>query len=258
MAKALAEGYVVQPINFNYGQKNIVELEAQKAIIEEYSKRHGDRILKPLNLDLNTFMTEPINHFKDLRDNGKIGDTTELEYYMPFRNMVFTSICAMVGELISMNLEDIDELAIGIGVHKHSGDVYAKDYWDITPTFVEKIRAVLELNDALKVTCYAPYADGFKDDIITDAIELDVPYLNTWTCYDPVISEYSDLYVAHPCRKCESCIERDLQGQKAGVDDINDYHIEINKENYNKELLSSTEIDQNNQNNDYFKVKDRV
>ena len=28
-----------------------------------------------------------------------------------------------------------------------------------------------------------------------------------------------------PCLKCEACLERQTQGEKAGVDDINDYEI---------------------------------
>lgn len=232
IAKAIAEGYIVKPINFIYGQKNIVETIAQQNVYDKFREMYQERLLEPLNLDFNTFMKPYLDTFKDLRDSGTIDESTELEYYMPYRNMVFTSICSMIGELLCLTNKDIDELAIGIGVHKHSDMAYKKDYWDITPEFVEKINAVVSLNDSLKVKIFAPYADKFKEDIIKDAIDLDVPYHLTWTCYNPKYENLiNEIITVTPCRVCEACLERELQGQKAGVDDINEYEINIESKN---------------------------
>ena len=228
IAKAIALGYTVKPINFNYGQKNVIEINAQKLVYGHFKKMYGDRILEPLVLDFNDFMKPYLDSFKDLRDSGSIEDSTELEYYMPFRNMVFTSICSMIGELICISSKEYSELAIGIGVHKHSEAAYKKDYWDITPMFIEKINEVVKLNDALNVSIFAPYADKFKEDIIKDAVELDVPYHLTWTCYNPKYQNIvNEIITVTPCGVCEACIERELQGQKAGVDDINDYFVDL-------------------------------
>lgn len=44
MAKALAEGMVVQPITFNYGQTNIIEGMAQEKVWAIYKERYKDNI----------------------------------------------------------------------------------------------------------------------------------------------------------------------------------------------------------------------
>ena len=227
MAKALAEGMVVQPITFNYGQTNSIESIAQGRVWEIYKKRYNDNLRKTIELNVGELLGSIKHQYQLIRDSGKVEDKTELEFYTPFRNLVFSSLAAMVGEIICIT-EDIDELYVGIGVHKHSSDSYKKDYWDITPAFVEKLNEVLKLNDGIQCQVFAPYANDFKEVIVRDAVELDVPYLQTWTCYDPVYSEMlNDKITVSPCRKCESCIERDLQGQKAGVDDINEYYVEL-------------------------------
>ena len=166
--------------------------------------------------------------YQEIRDSKKIEEKTELEYYTPFRNLVFSSFAAMIGEIICLT-EDIDELFIGIGVHKHSSESYKKDYWDITPEFVERLNKILELNDGLKCNIYAPYATKFKETIIKDAIELEVPYKLTWTCYNPSLDSINDIIIYRPCNKCEACLERESQGIKAGVQDINDYSISMTR-----------------------------
>ena len=232
MAKALAEGMVVQPITFNYGQTNIIEGMAQEKVWAIYKERYKDNIRQTIELDIGELLGSIKSQYQSIRDSGKVEDKTELEFYTPFRNLVFSSLAAMVGEIVCFT-EDIDELYVGIGVHKHSSDSYKKDYWDITPVFVEKLNEVLKLNDGIQCQVYAPYANDFKEVIVRDAIDLDVPYKDTWTCYSPKVTgiDYSaeninsgyTLY--EPCLKCEACLERQTQGEKAGVDDINDYEI---------------------------------
>lgn len=232
IAKALAEGMIVQPITFDYGQTNIIEGIAQDRVWAIYKKRYGDNIRQTIELNIGELLGSIKKQYQTIRDSGKVEDKTELEFYTPFRNLVFSSLAAMVGEIVCFT-EDIDELFVGIGVHKHSLDSYKKDYWDITPAFVEKLNEVLKLNDGIQCQVYAPYANEFKESIIRDAIDLEVPYKDTWTCYSPKVTgiDYSaesinsgyTLY--EPCLKCEACLERQTQGEKAGVDDINDYEI---------------------------------
>lgn len=227
MAKALAEGFIVQPVSFQYGQKHDVELKAQHIVWEVLKERYPNNLRMPITLDLGTILGSVKEQYQSIRDNGKIEEKTELEYYTPFRNLVFSSLTAMVGEIVCLT-EDLDELYIGIGVHKHSSDSYKKDYWDITPEFVDRLNWLFQLNDGLECKVYAPYVDKFKEAIIRDAVELDVPYKLTWTCYNPELwssDENDALY--RPCNKCEACLERESQGIKAGVQDINDCIIRV-------------------------------
>lgn len=228
MAKALAEGFIVQPITFEYGQNHRIEMTAQFLSWMELKARHQENLRDPITLNIGDLLGAIKSQYQTIRDQKKIEEKTELEYYTPFRNLVFSSLAAMVGEIICLT-EDIDELYVGIGVHKHSSESYKKDYWDITPDFVEKLDAVFKLNDGLGCSVYAPYASEFKEAIIRDAIELDVPYKLTWTCYNPVETTYGDTTSFTPCLKCEACLERSIQGLKAEVDDINDYEINLER-----------------------------
>lgn len=228
MAKALAEGYIVQPISFAYGQNHPIELTAQFLSWIELKERNSENLRETINLNIGEVLGAIRDQYQSIRNNHKIEAKTDLEWYTPFRNLVFSSLAAMVGEIICLT-EDIDELLVGIGVHRHSSESYKKDYWDITPEFVDKLNEVMKLNDGIQCSVYAPYASDFKEAIIRDTIDLDVPYKLTWTCYDPVKVTVAGTDTYSPCHKCEACMERSIQGLKAGVDDINEY--EINLEN---------------------------
>lgn len=227
MARALEDGYIVQPVNFNYGQKNEIEIQAQKKVIEYFKEHYPNRVLDTIYLDFNFLFGGIIKNFQNLRDSGEIEKSTELEYYMPFRNLVFGSISGMIGELLAltMGIDKIDKIDIGIGVHKHSAKNYKKDYWDITPKFIKSLNTIMELNDSASFGVYAPYAESFKDQIIIDCIDLQVPYKLTWTCYNPIKDE--DSFV--PCLECEACKERESNGLEVGVFDINDYSVSLPK-----------------------------
>ncbi len=228
MAKALAEGFIVQPISFEYGQNHRIEMTAQFLSWCALKERHPDNLREPITLSIGDLLGNIKNQYQAIRNSKKIEEKTELEYYTPFRNLVFSSLAAMVGEIICLT-EDIDELWVGIGVHKHSSESYKKDYWDITPGFVNALDTLFKLNDGLSVQVYAPYADEFKETIVRDAVDLDVPYKLTWTCYDPVLTTYGDTDSYTPCLKCEACLERQVQGVKAEVDDINEYEINLER-----------------------------
>ena len=77
---------------------------------------------------------------------------------------------------------------------------------------------------------YAPYANSYKKDIVSDAIKLNVPIFSTWTCYDPqtIVLEEDKIrnkqYVEYqPCLICEACIERQKAGEEANFPNINNY-----------------------------------
>jgi len=230
--KAISDGYTVLPINIDYSQKNLVEKMAFQDIYEEIKSSFPDQILEPVHINLNSIMKTTLDLYTNLRDNKIVASNTGLEYYTPSRNLLFTTIAAVIGEVAAM-AKEIKELRIGLGVHKH---LEYKNYWDITPEFVKRVNKVLKLNDAIKVRMYAPYVELTKEDIIQDAINLKVPVLLTWTCYDPqetileVNREHMRVFSEfHPCEKCEACVERQKAGNKVGLSDINAYVIEMER-----------------------------
>jgi 7-cyano-7-deazaguanine synthase len=168
-------------------------------------------------------METSLKTWQKLRDSGGVQDKTELEFYTPSRNLLFSVMAAMIGEIAAM-ANDLKEVRVGLGVHKH--ETY-KNYWDITPAFVKKLYELLELNDCVEISMYAPYKDFTKKEIIQDAIRLGLPYELTWTCYNPVVKETINGVIYKPCLECEACHERQKSGEEVGVTDINDYSLTI-------------------------------
>ncbi len=217
--RALKDGYTILPININYGQKNIVEQKAFKNVYQHMKDKYPNWVLDPVDIDLTTVLESSLALYQSIRDSGQVEEATEMEFYTPSRNLLFSTLAAMIGEIAAI-ASGITEVKIGLGIHKHT--TYGRDYWDITPEFVNKLNDLLALNDCMKVSMYAPYAKVTKDQIVLDSINLGVPMELTWTCYDPQL--VNGIYL--PCHKCEACVERQTAGDKASYPHINEYEIQ--------------------------------
>jgi 7-cyano-7-deazaguanine synthase len=226
MTKALAEGKIVLPINYNYGQKNIIEMEAQKNVWEFLNLKYPGQLKETIIIDFTETLGNAIKTFQTNRDSGDTEEKTDMKYYMPSRNLLFMTTSLVIAEIIALD-QNIDKIELGLGIHKHS-EIYTRDYWDISPDFATRLQSILELNDNVKVEVYAPYADKLKADIIADSFSYAVPYELTWTCYEP---EKVEDGVYKPCDTCEACLERKTQAEDIGMGDaINDYTIRIKDE----------------------------
>ena len=224
-AKALYEGYDIFILNFNYNQKNAVEMKAFDNLIDFYKREYISygRIIGVKKLNLKPIFNEFLDIWAEMRDNGEMKEESKHEFYTPSRNLLFAVISAVIGEIIALS-KNYDEVNIGLGIHKHSTEAYGehKDYWDITPEFAKRLQDLFSLNDVKNIKIYAPFAEDYKYKIVEAAKELKVPFNLTWTCYNPQ-KVGADLFV--PCGECEACVERQLAGEKAGVPKINEYYI---------------------------------
>lgn len=234
VAHALAEGYDIQPIVFEYGQKNFIELVAQKRLVEHFGNQYPGMVRQTVTIDTTKIIQKFVFDYQELRDNDKILDATGEKFYTPSRNLMFMTICTVIGEIIAF-ANGYTEIAIGLGIHKHSAENYKKDYWDITPEFAIRLQHLLELNDSVQVTVYSPFVDQFKSGIISRAMELNLPVYLTWSCYDPdrVTEETHTGKITYfkPCLECEACLERESQAKKIGIYDINNYQIRLQESN---------------------------
>jgi 7-cyano-7-deazaguanine synthase len=221
MVYMLENGYVVQPINLNYGQQNVVEMKAQDSVVEYFQNRYGkDKVFDTLKLDLNSIVNPVKDIIENFRKNGfnnKKLDESNLKHYFPNRNMLFVSIAGIFAETLAY-FNNLEETTICIGIHKH---ITYDPYWDITGEFAEAVQNVVSLNDAMKVTVATPFVDWTKDGIVKYMIEKDIPYELTWTCYEPQIE--GEYYV--PCKVCQACKEREKAGVENNLKDINKYKI---------------------------------
>ncbi len=229
--KAIADGYDILPINIKYGQKNKVELLAFNDVMEVIQTLWPDRVLDIVHLDLQSMLKSTLALYENLRDKNKVKEETGMEFYTPSRNLVFSTLAAMVGEVAAI-AGGFTEIRVGLGVHRHQE--YSKDYWDISPDFVHALDNIFKLNDCIKVSMYAPYVDEPKSSIVKDAIKFNVPVFSTWTCYEPqskiveiARTHYRHLVEYHPCLKCEACVERQKAGDEVDFGNINNYIQEV-------------------------------
>lgn len=217
------------PINYIYGQKNLIETKQQESLIKIIQK-DLENIGDVTTINIESMFHSGMDLYKKIRDSKIIKEKTGTEYYTPMRNMLFSTIAAMIGELISLEKDEEYDVYIGIGVHKHS-DIYEKDYWDITPEFIEALANVFKLNDNINLKLYAPYKYNTKTELIKDSLRLNVPYKETWTCYNPNVKEK----VAVPCLECEACLEREKAFINNDVNDGNNYICQLEDDIDNKQ-----------------------
>jgi len=210
--RALEKGFTILPINIKYKQKHMVEIEAFKDIISYLNSRYKDRVYEPISIDIEPLFDNIVDIYSSMRDSGIIKKRTDLEYYTPSRNLLFSVISTFIGETIAY-FKDIDSVYIGLGIHKHKE---YRNYWDITPEFAQKLQELLSLNDNIDIKLYTPYVDKYKKDIIEDVIKYSVPYKLTWTCYNPIKRDNT----FYPCLECEACHERESMSP---ITDINQY-----------------------------------
>lgn len=236
VAVALKEGMDIQPIVFEYGQKNFIEMVAQKKLVEFFSNQYPNQIRETVTIDTQKIIQEFIFNYQALRDSGKVLEKTGEEFYTPSRNLLFMTLCAVIGEIIAIS-EDYEEIFLGLGIHKHSTENYKKDYWDITPEFAIRLQNLLDLNDSVKVMLYTPFVDKYKSEIIQKAEEVGLPIYLTWSCYNPVITKEIEVdkvkTLYSPCLVCEACLERNSQAKSVGIYNVNDYSIVTETSNPN-------------------------
>ena len=226
VARALDEGYTVQTLSFQYGQKHFIELYCQQELSKIFKERYPNRFLDTITVNLSVLNQEMTDTYKRLRDEKIIEDKSDLEYYTPSRNLLFSVLSAQYGEIIALS-KGYRNVLVGLGIHKH---LEYRNYWDITVDFADRLQSLLALNDVVNMNIYVPYVSEEKSKIVEDSIKLQVPYKKTWTCYSPVLIEQEKLIRARPCGMCEACIERQKAGEKVGIKDINDYEIDITLE----------------------------
>ena len=234
LVRVLEEGYYVVSLTFDYGQKHGVEVEVfkQRTLLaikhfRDYRERYIKHVVVNLRCDdmpLYAYLRKSVlgEVSEDAVRESMRKATDELEYYYPFRNLLFTTLAGIVAEYFSVvfcdsdtKFKDLscDEALIVLGLHKH---VTYANYWDTVPEFVDAVNALLKVRDKYnkipkKVSLYAPFLHATKADIVKYLVSKSFPLDDVWTCYSPVYrnGQY------HSCKQCQSCVERAELVEKA-------------------------------------------
>ncbi|UCE92216.1 MAG: 7-cyano-7-deazaguanine synthase QueC [Methanobacteriota archaeon] len=189
LAIASEKGYDVVALTFNYGQRHMRELESARRIAEHYNVKSHVEIFLGIGQHLQSSLTRSE---LELPSDGEHTDGTSgiPTTYVPGRNMVFLSVASAIAEGIGA-----DAVVIAANAVDFSG------YPDCTPEFIEGFQRLLEVGtkrgvEGPPVRVEAPLLRMSKEDIVREALRLEVPLELTWSCYSGG---------ERACGTCDSC-----------------------------------------------------
>jgi len=162
----------VYPLFFNYNQRHIRELGCARGLVMNVL----DKELKEIDVSFIRELAPTSSLTNDDIETPKVDEVmgeAQPKSYVPFRNLMFLSICCSYAESVDASevwygATQIDSLA---------------GYWDAEENFVKKVNQVVKLNREKKIKVVAPLLSANKSDIVMKGVELGVPFDMTYTCY---------------------------------------------------------------------------
>jgi 7-cyano-7-deazaguanine synthase len=200
---ALAEGFEVFALSFDYGQKHRIELERARAL----AARYGAKEHRILRLDLPTRHTSALTDTDTPVPRDSLGQQAIPITYVPARNMLFLAHAIAWAEVIGAT-----DIFVGANALDYSG------YPDCRPEFLkafEKManlgtKAGVETGDRFRIR--APLLQSSKAQIVSRAAQLGLDFSLTLSCYAPTETGL-------PCGHCDSCILRSKGFKEAAIQD---------------------------------------
>ena len=201
--KAIADGFEVYPLSFDYGQRHKKELDYAARVCEELNVPHKIVDISAINTliggsSLTSDIDVPEGHYEEESMKSTV---------VPNRNMILLSLA--IGYAVSLNASKVYYGA-------HSGDHAI--YPDCRPEFVQKMNDVSLIANYEAVEIYSPYLHVSKIDILTDGLAMGLDYGKTWTCYTGR---------EKACGKCGACQERLEAFEKNAVTDPLEYEKSV-------------------------------
>lgn len=209
LAMAVAQGFAVHAISFDYGQRQEIEIACAK----ELAAQMGAASHRVVSLDFSEISGSALTDrsLEVPKFNYTSGQSTLPITYVPARNTVFLSYALALAESL-----DVRQIFLGVNAVDYSG------YPDCRPRFVEAFeqvanfgtRAADEPERPFRIV--APLMHMGKAEIIQAGTRLGVPYGQTHSCYDPSKEGLA-------CGLCDACGLRRQGFAMAGVADPTRY-----------------------------------
>ena len=191
-----AAGHDVHALSINYGQRHQCELDHAATICADLGIPHPTADISAIRpLLAGSSLTSPEIEVA----HGHYTEESMKSTVVPNRNMIFLSVAT--GHALSINADQIAYAA-------HSGDHAI--YPDCRNDFADAMAAAIRLADWESVELVRPFIDWTKADIVRRAAELNVPFDQTWSCYNGGVEH---------CGRCGTCVERREAFDLASVDD---------------------------------------
>ena len=201
MAYWLVDKYGVEnvlPVTYFYGQKNCIEIKSAQLTCEKLKipyKCIDISFLGNLCKDVSSLSGTSTIDVPDAAANLVNRPST----YIPYRNLIMLSVSMAYAESHGANEVYISSQITDI-------------HWDSQINFVDALNEVSILNIEQPIMVKAPFVSYSKADEIRIGIKLNVPFEDSWSCYDPQ-------FLSQPCQVCTACVKRKESFEEAGVID---------------------------------------
>ena len=201
-AIAKSDGFVLNALTIDYGQRHAREVEAARAVARALGvARHQE-----LHVDLRGIGGSSLTSDVDVPRDRDLSATDIPSTYVPARNTIFLSLALGWAEVLAAR-----DLVIGVNALDYSG------YPDCRPEFIEAFEALAGVAtragvEGARFRVHTPLIRLTKAEIIRRGAALGLDYGLTHSCYDPSPS-------GTPCRRCDSCVLRSRGFAEAGIVD---------------------------------------
>ena len=188
----------VLPVTFFYGQKNGIEIKSARLTCEKLKipyKCIDISFLGDLCKNVSSLSGTSTIDVPDAAANLVNRPST----YIPYRNLIMLSVSMAYAESHGANEVYISAQLTDI-------------HWDSQINFVDALNEVSILNIEQSIMVKAPFVNYNKVDEIKIGTKLNVPFEDTWSCYDPQ-------FLSQPCQVCTACVKRKEAFEEAGVID---------------------------------------
>lgn len=188
-AVAKRDGFALNALSINYGQRHVRELEASRAVAASLGvERHLELALDLSPIGGSSLTSAAIDVPKDHPIDPQVIPNT----YVPARNTIFLSMALGWAEVLGAS-----DIVIGVNALDYSG------YPDCRPEFIQAFERLARLAtragvEGRPLTIHTPLISLSKADIIRLGLSLGLDYGLTHSCYDPLPS-------GGPCGHCDSC-----------------------------------------------------
>ncbi len=200
-AMAIEAGENVIGLSFNYGQRHQKELDAANKISQflGISEHHT------INIDLSLWGGSSLTDTKQEIPTSGVNPNVIPNTYVPGRNTVFIAIGLSLAEA-----KGAKKLILGINALDYSG------YPDCRPDYLKAYQNLANLSSKAGrkgqgAILWAPLINWNKKDIVNEALRLNIPIEDTWSCYKGEIE---------PCGICDSCRIRNNALTQVGRNDL--------------------------------------
>ena len=203
LAIAKHQGFNLNALTFNYGQRHDFELKSAQKIVDHFQiKNHS-----VVNINLAQFGGSALTDEIDVPKDRSESEMTDIPLtYVPARNTVFLSLALAWAETINAF-----NIFIGVNILDYSG------YPDCRPEYIAAFEKTANLATKAGVSgerfkIHTPLINMKKSEIILNGLKLGVDYSLTSSCYDPLKN-------GTPCGHCDACILRLKGFQEANAID---------------------------------------